>query len=65
MGNMGAGPQLLHSACPAPRGCGSFLLGLQASSASGLGGELVQPRGPQPAQDQDQVLLELGGGHSP
>lgn len=36
-------------ACPCPRGCGSFLLGLQASSVSGPGGgELAQPRAHSP-----------------
>lgn len=52
-------------ACPCPRGCGSFLLGLQASSVSGPGERAGTAQGPQPTRDQDQVLLELGGGHSP
>ena len=26
---------------------------------------LSLPQGPQPTRDQDQVLLESGGGHSP
>lgn len=52
-----------HLPVPAP-GAAVSCWGFRPSVSGPGGGELAQPR-VQPTRDQDQVLLELGGGHSP
>lgn len=51
-------------ACPCPRGCGSFLLGLPGLFRLRPRRRAGTAQGPDPPGTRTQVLLELGGGHA-